>query len=151
MSDTPNTGIPYVPESTQDPAAGLNLALNVIDALMQTAVINMDQTAPPGSPADGDLHIVAAGATGAWAGQDNNLARYVADGAFWQFYVAGTQVRLVLNLDDGGLYRHATGWEALTPVLGELVDAVDDAAAATAGVTIGGRYRNGSVLMIRAA
>lgn len=147
---TPNTGIPYVPENTQDPAAGLNLSLNVIDALLQTAVINMDQTAPPGAPADGNLHIVAVGGTGAWAGQDNNLARYVADGAFWQFYTAGTQVRLVLNLDDGGLYRYIGGWEPLTPVL-TIVDAADDAAAATAGVPVGGRYRNGSVLMIRVA
>lgn len=101
---TPNTGIPYVPENTDDPAAGLNLALNVIDALLQTAVIDMDQTAPPGSPADGDLHIVAGSATGAWVGEDNNLARYVADGAFWQFYEAGVNVHLVLNKDDGGLY-----------------------------------------------
>lgn len=105
MSNTPNTGIPYVPEDTTDPAAGLNLALNVIDALLQTAVINMDQTAPPGSPTDGDLHIVAAGATGAWAGQDNNLARYVAEGTFWQFYVAGTNVHFVLNKADDGLYK----------------------------------------------
>jgi len=101
---TPNTGIPYVPENTQDPAAGLNLALNTIDALLQTAVIDMSLTAPPGSPSDGDLHIVASGATGAWAGQDNNLARYVAEGDFWQFYEAGTNVHIVLNRDDGGLY-----------------------------------------------
>lgn len=150
MSDTPNTGIPYVPEDTQDPASGLNLALNVIDALLQLAVIDMDQTAPPGSPVDGDLHIVAAAATGAWAGQDNNLARYVADGAFWQFYPAGTQVRIVFNNADGGLYVWSgSAWATATPLLSELTDAVDDAAAATAGVPVGGRYRNGSVLMIR--
>ena len=102
---TPNTGIPYVPENTTDPAAGLNLALNVIDALLQTAVIDMDQTSPPGSPSDGDLHIVGTGATGAWAGQANNLARYVAEGNFWQFYEAGINVHLILNLDEGaGLY-----------------------------------------------
>src|SRR5690606_18524327 len=99
---TPNTGIPYVPENTQDPAAGLNLALNVIDALLQTAVIDMGQTAPPVSPSDGDLHIVGTGATGAWAGQDNNLARYVAEGDIWRSCEAGTQVRLILNLEDGG-------------------------------------------------
>jgi hypothetical protein len=111
---TPNTGIPYVPEGTQDPAAGLNLALNVIDALLQTAVIDMSLTAPPGSPSDGDLYIVASGATGAWAGQDNNLARYVAEGNFWQFYEAGTQVRVVFNDDDGGLYVwHGGEWKLL--------------------------------------
>lgn len=107
---TPNTGIPYVPENTTDPAAGLNLALNVIDALLQTAVIDMDLTAPPGSPSDGDLHIVGGSATGAWVGEDGNLARYVSEGDFWQFYEAGTQVKVVLNLDDGALYAYDGSW-----------------------------------------
>lgn len=107
--NTPNRGIPYVPEGTLDPAAGLNLSLNVVDALLQCAVLTMDQTAPPGSPADGDLHLVAAlggTATGAWATKENYLARYVADGAFWQFYTPGVHVFLVLNRDDGGLYAY---------------------------------------------
>jgi hypothetical protein len=107
---TPNTGIPYVPENTTDPAVGLNLALNVIDALLQTAVLDMDRTEPPESPSDGDLHIVAAGATGAWEDQDDNLARYVAQGDFWQFYAAGTRVKLVLNFADGGLYKYVGAW-----------------------------------------
>lgn len=120
---TPNTGIPYVPENTTDPAAGLNLALNVIDALLQTAVIDMDLTAPPGSPSDGDLHIVGGSATGAWAGEDDNLARYVAEGDFWQFYEAGTQVKIVLNLDDGSIYAYTSGAWAL---VGGLTDAPSD-------------------------
>lgn len=103
---TPNNGIPYVPENTEDPAAGLNLSLNVIDALLQTAVLAMDLTSPPGSPSDGDRYIVATGASGAWAGQDDSLARYVAEGDFWQFFEAGTQVHMVLNYDDGAIY----GW-----------------------------------------
>lgn len=39
----------------------------------------------------------------------------------------------------------------IATMLGALVDAVDDAAAATAGVTVGAMYRNGSVLMVRVA
>lgn len=114
---TPNNVIPYVPEDTLDPAAGLNLALNTIDALLQAFVIDMDQTAPPGSPSDGDMHIVASGATGAWAGQDGNLARYVADGDFWQFYAAGDQVRVVFDTDTGGMYVwHAAAWQLLASV-----------------------------------
>lgn len=101
---TPNTGIPYVPEGTTDPAAGLNLSLNVIDALLQTAVISMSETAPPGSPADGDLYVPSSPATGLWAGQENNVARYVSEGAFWQFYAAGVNVWIVLNLADNALY-----------------------------------------------
>lgn len=111
---TPNVGIPYVPQGTLDPAAGLNLSLNVIDALLQTAVIEIGLNTPPGSPSDGDLYIVGVG-TGAWSGQDDNLARYVADGAFWQFYTAGTQVNLVVNREDSGIYAYnatsaSSGW-----------------------------------------
>lgn len=101
---TPNNGIPYAEENTLDPAAGLNLALNVVDALLNSAVLSMALTAPPGSPADGDLYIVGPGATGAWAGRSGDLARYVTTGAFWQFYTRGTQARLVFNKADGGLY-----------------------------------------------
>lgn len=111
---TPSNAIPYVPENTQDPAAGLNLSLNVIDALMQTFVLNMNLAAPPASPVDGQMHIVAAAATGAWAGQTNNLARYVALSASWQFYPAGTQARIVFNQADGGLYIwHTAAWRQL--------------------------------------
>lgn len=142
---TPNTGIPYVPEGTLDPAAGLNLSLNVIDALLQTAVIDMDQTSPPVSPSDGDLHIVSAGATGEWLGQENNMARYVAEGSFWQFLEAGTQVRLVVNNDDAGLYFwNVSAWSPISAsgvvwgsVTGTLSDQTDLQSALDAKATIG--------------
>jgi hypothetical protein len=111
---TPNVGIPYVTQGTLDPAAGLNLALNVIDALLQTAVIEVGRNTPPVSPSDGELYIVGVG-TGAWSGQDDNLARYVAEGTFWQFYTAGVQVNLVVSREDGGIYAYngtsaSSGW-----------------------------------------
>jgi hypothetical protein len=39
----------------------------------------------------------------------------------------------------------------IAATLAGLTDAVDDAAAATAGVSVGAMYRNGSVLMVRVA
>lgn len=118
-ASTPNKGIPYVPEGALDPAAGLNDSLNVIDALLQTTVIAMDQTAPPVSNADGDLYIVADSATGDWAGHDGDLARYVAEGDFWQFFVAGEQSKIVFNQADGILYYFNNSsspgvWTAIT-------------------------------------
>lgn len=120
MSNTPNTGIPYVVEGTLDPAAGLNLALNVVDALLQAEVISMALTAPPGGEQDGDTYIVGASPTGAWAGRALDLARFVAEGAFWQFYDAGAQVRLVLNRADQSLYHYngldsPNHWERVAP------------------------------------
>lgn len=114
MSNTPSNAIPYVPQNTLDPAAGLNDAIRVIDALLNTRVISMTLTAPPGSPADGDMYIVAAGATGAWATHDNAVAQYTATGAFWTFFAAGDQAWLILNRADGNLYKWNAGtshWE----------------------------------------
>lgn len=107
---TPNSGIPYVPENTTDPAAGLNESLRVIDALIQAAVLGFE-TDPPVSPADGDRYIVGTGGTGDWSGQDENMAQYVEEGDFWQFYEAGAQIHIVLY--DGEIYAYDAGWEVV--------------------------------------
>lgn len=122
MSNTPSNAIPYVPQNTLDPAAGLNMALDVVDALLNTRVINMTTTAPPGSPADGDMYVIASPATGDWATHENAFARYVSNGAFWQFYAAGSQAWLVLNKDDNNLYK----WDT-TSSMWELAAGIGDA------------------------
>lgn len=107
MSNTINNGIPFVPENTIDPAAGLNLSLNVVDALLQVLVVSIGLNTPPGSPANGARYIVGTAPTGAWAGQANKLARWL-DGA-WQFFDA----RYALNAADGRFYvRPASTWLA---------------------------------------
>ena len=113
---TPNRGIDTVPENTTNPAAGLNIALGQIDAQILPAVISMALSAPPGSPANGDLYIVGGSASGAWAGKENQLAQYVSAGTFWKFYAAA-RVYAVLNKDDGGLYSwdFASAWQPAIP------------------------------------
>lgn len=153
---TPSTSIPTVPEGTLDPAAGLNAALEVIDvliALLQDGVVSMTLTAPPVAPANGDMYVVANPATGAWAGHEREVARYVEDGSFWAFYSPTTQrFSFVLNQDDGLLYQYTgdspLSWEPW-PRRSVMVDAANDSAAESAGVILGQLYRNGSVLMIR--
>mgnify|MGYP001156465237 CR=1 FL=1 len=107
MSKTINNGIPFVPENTIDPAAGLNISLNVVDALMQVNVVTMGETVPPAG-VEGERHIVGVGATGDWAGQDNKLARYL-DG-LWHFYDA-YQVSLagVIYTFDGAAWSSDSG------------------------------------------
>ncbi|MCO1336514.1 DUF2793 domain-containing protein [Microbulbifer sp. OS29] len=106
MSNTPNNAIPYAQEGTLDPATSLNQALDTIDALLQIEVAGI-QNDPPGSASDGDRYIVLTG-TGDWAGQDNQLARYVADPGYWQFFPA----KVALNQVDGLLYINgSSGWQ----------------------------------------
>ena len=107
MSNTINNGIPLVPENTIDPAAGLNLALNTIDALLQLLVITVGANTPP-TGVEGNRYIVGTSPTGAWSGQANKLARFL-DGA-WHFYSA----RYALNVADGLWYvRSASTWAPL--------------------------------------
>lgn len=103
-----NNNIPFVPESTIDPAAGLNESINVVDALLQVRVVSVGTNTPPGSPAVGARYIVGTAPTGAWAGQANKLARWL-DGV-WTFFDAA----IVVNLADNKLYIHgSTGWIAV--------------------------------------
>ena len=86
MSNTANNGIPFVPENTIDPAAGLNESLLTVDALLQLAVVSVGENTPPGSPANGARYIVGTAPTGAWAAGAGAVAQFL-DGA-WRFYAA---------------------------------------------------------------
>lgn len=65
----------------------MNKNLRTLDRLCQASVADKDLTAPPGSPANGDAYIVAAGATGDWAGHDDELAVWHGAAAVWEFHV----------------------------------------------------------------
>jgi Protein of unknown function (DUF2793) len=60
-----------------------NEAITQLDLIVQLAVLNRTLSAPPALPAIGDRHIVAAGATGLWAGQSGRIALFDETG--WQF------------------------------------------------------------------
>lgn len=117
---TPNNAIPYVPENTIDPAAGLNEALNIIDIILQCSVVAVGTNAPPGSPVNGDRHIVGTG-TGAFAGHNGDAARWNSADAVWEFadaYIALDQTTGVLWVKRAGtwarLIARDTGWTAGT-------------------------------------
>jgi hypothetical protein len=79
--DTTHLQLPYLLASQAQKHVTHNEALRLLDAMVQLAVLDRTRTTPPGSPADGDRHIVASGATGLWAGWDLNIAYWV-DGAW---------------------------------------------------------------------
>lgn len=67
-----------------------------------------DLTAPPGALASGDTYIVAAGATGAWAGKDGQVALY--DGSAWVFQVPRLGWRAFVEDEEKTYVRKAAGW-----------------------------------------
>lgn len=78
---TTNLLLPYLLASQAQKHVTHNDALRLLDGLVHLAVLDRDLTAPPGSPAEGARYIVAAGATGAWAGWAGDVA-YRIDGAW---------------------------------------------------------------------
>ncbi|MCB1494164.1 MAG: DUF2793 domain-containing protein [Bauldia sp.] len=77
-------GLPYLAAAQAQKHVTHNEALRMLDALVQVGVADTTVTDPPGSPAEGDRYIVAATATGDWAGHENDIAAY-ADGV-WVFF-----------------------------------------------------------------
>lgn len=85
MTNTIHLGMPFIEGSQAQKHVTHNEALRILDAVIQIGVLDRDQTSPPPAPAEGDRHIVASGATGAWAGQSDAVA-VLEDGA-WRFLV----------------------------------------------------------------
>jgi Protein of unknown function (DUF2793) len=84
MSDTDNLRLPYLMAAQAQKHVTHNEALRGLDAIVQLSVADRDLAAPPGSPADGERYLIAAGATGDWAGHDGKIAAYQDDA--WMFY-----------------------------------------------------------------
>ena len=73
MTTTTNLGIPLIDQSQAQKEVTINQALNVFDAMIGNTAISRSVAAPPISPATGDVYIVAASPTGAWAGKNNKI------------------------------------------------------------------------------
>ena len=101
---TPKLILPEMASSTSQKHVLFNEAMQRVDAAVQLSVINATTTAPPVSPSDGDTYIVAATATGAWAGTENQIAAWF-DGQWifldpvtgWMCYNQDTDTHLKFN------------------------------------------------------
>jgi hypothetical protein len=72
-------------------------------------VLDKDLATPPGTPATGARYIVAATATGAWAGRETEIAEW--NGSEWVFYVPGICSCYVE--DEGAHYQFdGTSWSS---------------------------------------
>lgn len=81
---TPILGLDELEASQSQPHVPINAAIRALEVLAQLVVASQTLTAPPGSPAEGDRYIVGGGATGDWAGHDEEVAYYSGG---WQFLV----------------------------------------------------------------
>lgn len=115
MSRTPHFNLDYLmPEQAQKHVT-LNDALRRLDGLVQLSVKNRTEHAPPAAPENGDRYLIAASATGAWSGQDGQLALY--EDTAWHFFTPRPGWRLwdeaaaALLVFDGSRWQN---WQGLS-------------------------------------
>ena len=115
MADTPRLLLPEIAAAQAQKHVTHNEALITLDALVDLFILNRDLTAPPGGETDGDTYLVAAIATGAWAGQDGNIA-YRVD-ADWRFYAPFGGLRAYIDDEGAFLFYDGASWVDFSSVL----------------------------------
>ena len=101
--------LPYIQPSQAQKHVTHNEALRSLDVITQPAVTSRSLTTPPGSPGLGDRYIVAAGATGDWAGRDGDIAWW--DESLWAFVtpLPGWRAHVVSEARDV-IFDAGAGW-----------------------------------------
>lgn len=107
MEHSPNLQLPYLAPAQAQKHVTHNEAIRMLDVVTQLGVVDRTSAVPPASPSDGARHIVSAGATGAWAGRDGQIAAWL-DGGWeffaprpgWRAYVADEQSIVVYDGSD---------------------------------------------------
>jgi hypothetical protein len=95
---------------------GMDENLVRIGALLHAAALDKDLTAPPGAPTAGDRYLIAAGASGAWAGHDGEFTLW--DGAAWLFETPA-EGWLVWVSDENLLYAYTgAAWAEFSAAAG---------------------------------
>jgi len=131
MSDTTLTlGLPLIQPAQAQKHVTHNEALARLDTLAQPVARSRTLTAAPAEAEDGDTHIVAAGATGDWAGQDGAIA--VMQGGAWHF-IAPAQGWLCWIVDEAAqAVFDGSAWSAVEIPAAETLQRLGIATSATA-------------------
>lgn len=107
---TPLLELDELAAAQSQPHVIINRDLRALEVALQLAVNDKDSGTPPGSPVDGDRYIVGPGATGAWAGRENQVAYYSSGWRFlepltgWRAYVADENLWYIYGVGS------PTGW-----------------------------------------
>lgn len=115
---TPNLQAVELVTNQANPENTYNSNLLILDALVMANIIDSTLTIPPGSPNNGDRYIPATTATGAWVGEENNIAYYYNG---WYFFTPQPGWAIYDETDD--LYKIWSGTAWIAPQMDpEVID-----------------------------
>lgn len=111
LTNGPNLGLLVHGNPAEGHYADLMKQWRGLDGLVMPNAKGYLTNTPPGSPADGDLYIIGAAPTGAWAGQGGKVARWSGAASAWEFYTPKNGWVLESNSARES-YRYTSGaWE----------------------------------------
>lgn len=123
MNETPQLSLPLLQAAQAQKHVTVNEALIRLDGLAQLVLKSVDLSVPPGVALSGDCYGVPTGASGAWAGQDGQIALYSNGGwlfvhpkAGWQGWVADRRQEAIYDGERwiGGAVAVSAGGATLT-------------------------------------
>lgn len=118
MAETYQFSLPLVAAAQAQKHVTVNDALSRLDAVAQLRVVSTAVATPPGSPVDGQAYVVAAAATGVWAGHEGEVAVFLNGGWVfivplegWSAWDEASGERLLFDGQDwhGGGIAHSAG------------------------------------------
>jgi len=144
MPNTTNrVKLPYILQSQSQKEVTHNSGLDLIDALLQAAMVSVGVNTPPGSPLAGDSYIVGTSPTGAWAAQAKALAFYTTAWNFiapWEgLTVWANDVNLLYTYDGAAwvLTVNPTSFQNLTMLgVNTSADATNKFAVASSAILL---------------
>ncbi len=110
MSETLLLELPLLEASQAQKHVTHNEALLKLDVLAQLSVISRGLSVPPASPQESDRYLVAAAATGAWAGQAGAIT--VQQSGAWVFYTPKTGWKLWIEDEEVFVIYDGAAWIA---------------------------------------
>jgi hypothetical protein len=110
MANTPHLTITLLEQAQAQKEVTVNEALFRIDAVLNSGANDKDLATPPVSPVAGDVYIIPASATGAWAGKTGQVAYF---DQIWRFIVPNAGLMLWV-IDEAKHYVYNAGvWNVL--------------------------------------
>ena len=111
MEVTPRLGLRTLIPGQAQKEITVNECWQVLDTVVAGAVEEPARADPPTAPVIGTSYLIASGATGAWAGQNDAIAAFTAGG--WRI-IAPVDGLCVLIKSTGETLRYANGgWSIL--------------------------------------
>jgi len=139
LDETENLGLDRLLEGQAEGENSYNNAMNILDTLVDAAIIDRDLATPPGDPGNGDVYLIAASATDDWNGHDGELTSY-HDG--WIFITVKEGFVIWVKDEDVYLIYDGSVWKSIMQETGR----EDFAKPVQAGATtiLAGKAANGN-------